>query len=77
MARAAGDRPPFSFPLCAFFTFDEDDRLSGEHIYYDRATVLQQMGVLSDPTSFKGRLGALLLHPITVLRAFLGLGARS
>ncbi len=67
----------FSFPLCAFFTFDEGDRLSGERIYYDKATVLQQMGVLSDPTSFKGRLGALLLHPITVLRALLGLGARS
>ncbi len=66
----------FSFPLCAFFTFDEGDRLAGERIYYDRATVLQQMGVLSDPTSLKGRLGALLLHPITVLRAFLGIRSR-
>src|SRR5215510_2749235 len=56
----------FSFPLCAVFTFDDADRLAGERIYYDRATVLQQMGVLSDPTSVKGRLGTLLLHPITV-----------
>lgn len=66
----------FSFPLCAFFTFDEADRLSGERIYYDKATVLQQTGVLSDPTSLKGRLGALLLHPITVLRASLGIRRR-
>jgi steroid delta-isomerase-like uncharacterized protein len=63
----------FDFPLCAVFSFDSDDRLAGERIYYDRATVLRQMGVLSEPTSVKGRLGALLLHPITVIRAFLGL----
>jgi hypothetical protein len=29
--------------------------------------------VLSDPTSLKGRIGTLLLHPITVLRAVLRL----
>lgn len=64
----------FNFPLCAFFTFDEGDRLAGERIYYDRATVLQQLGVLSDPTSLKGRIGTFLLHPITILRAVLRIG---
>jgi steroid delta-isomerase-like uncharacterized protein len=63
----------FDFPLCAVFTFDDQDRLAGERIYYDRATVLRQIGILSEPTSVKGRLGALLLHPITVIRALLGL----
>jgi len=65
----------FSFPLCAVFTFDDVDRLAGERIYYDRAIVLQQIGVLSDPTSLKGRIGTFLLHPITVARAFLRIGA--
>jgi steroid delta-isomerase-like uncharacterized protein len=29
------------FPLCAVYSFGEDDRLAGERIYYDRATVLR------------------------------------
>jgi steroid delta-isomerase-like uncharacterized protein len=66
----------FDFPLCGVFTFDDQDRIAGERIYYDRATVLRQMGILSEPTSLKGRLGALLLHPVTVLRALVGLRDR-
>ena len=63
----------FDFPLCGVFTFDDQDRLAGERIYYDRTTVLRQMGVLSEPTSVKGRIGALLLHPVNVLSALLGI----
>ena len=63
----------FDFPLCAVYTFDEQDRLAGERIYYDRITVLRQLGVVSEPTSFKGRLGALLLHPVNVIPALLGI----
>ncbi len=63
----------FDFPLCAVFTFDEEDRLAGERIYYDRITVLRQIGVLSEPTSVKGRIGALLLHPVNVVAAMLGI----
>src|SRR5207302_136680 len=29
------------FPLCAVYTFDGQDRLAGERIYYDRTTVLR------------------------------------
>ncbi len=61
------------FELCGIFTFDENDRMAGERIYYDRATVLRQLGVLSEPTSLGGRLGMLLLHPATVV----GAGLRS
>jgi len=57
------------FPLCAVFTFDKTDRMLGERIYYDRATVLRQLGVLSEPTTLAGRLGMALLHPLTVVRA--------
>jgi len=63
----------FDFPLCAVYTFDEQDRLAGERIYYDRITVLRQLGVVSEPTSLKGRLGALLLHPVNVIPALLGI----
>ncbi|MBF5042305.1 hypothetical protein FGE12_07830 [Aggregicoccus sp. 17bor-14] len=63
----------FSFPLCAVFTFDAEDRLAGEKIYYDRVTVLRQLGVLSEPTSLSGRMGALLMHPVTVVSALLHL----
>ena len=60
----------FSFPLCGIFTFDEKNRLSGEKIYYDRATVLKQLGVFREPTSFLGRLSTAINHPFTIARAF-------
>jgi steroid delta-isomerase-like uncharacterized protein len=65
----------FDFPLCGIFSFDDEDRLAGERIYYDRATVLRQIGILSEPNSARGRIGALLLHPVNVMSAFLGFGA--
>jgi steroid delta-isomerase-like uncharacterized protein len=37
-----------SFPLCGIFTFDREDRLLGEKIYYDRASVLRQLGVFRE-----------------------------
>src|SRR6185312_3272041 len=39
------------FPLCGVYTFDADDRLTGEKIYYDRGTVLRQLGVFHEPRS--------------------------
>jgi steroid delta-isomerase-like uncharacterized protein len=56
------------FSLCAVFTFDEHDRLAGEKIYYDRATVLQQLGVFHEPESFRGRLVTMFAHPLTMAR---------
>ena len=35
------------FPLCAVFTFAADDKILAEITYYDRLTVLTQLGVLS------------------------------
>jgi steroid delta-isomerase-like uncharacterized protein len=42
------------FPLCGIYTFDSDDRLAGEKIYYDRGTVLRQLGVFHEPQSLLG-----------------------
>jgi steroid delta-isomerase-like uncharacterized protein len=58
------------FPLCGVYTFDADDRLSGEKIYYDRGTVLRQLGVFHEPLSVLGQICILATHPATIARAF-------
>lgn len=57
------------FPLCGIFTFDGGDRLAGEKIYYDRATVLRQLGVFHEPDGMVGRLEAVVMHPLTIAQA--------
>ena len=37
-------------------------------IYYDRATVLRQLGVFHEPESWRGRIATVLTHPVTVAR---------
>jgi steroid delta-isomerase-like uncharacterized protein len=56
-------------PLCGVYTFDENDRLAGERIYYDRGTVLRQLGVFHEPESVLGRISILVTHPATIARA--------
>ncbi len=56
------------FALCGIYTFDDDDRLAGEKIYYDRATILRQLGVFHEPQSWLGRTNAVLMHPLTMAR---------
>jgi steroid delta-isomerase-like uncharacterized protein len=59
------------FPLCGVYTFDTQDRLAGERIYYDRGTVMRQLGLYHDPAETFGRLMTVLTHPITITRALL------
>ena len=66
---ATGNR--LEFPLCAVYTFDDDDRLAGERIYYDRATVLRQLGIFREPSSPLGRALTAFTHPLTITRAYL------
>lgn len=56
-------------PLCGVYTFDAQDRLAGERIYYDRATVLRQLGVFHEPQTFLGQLCTLATHPLTITHA--------
>jgi steroid delta-isomerase-like uncharacterized protein len=58
-----------TFPLCGLYTFDEAGALAGERIYYDRGSVLNQVGLYHDPQTVLGRLETLLAHPVTVARA--------
>lgn len=57
-------------PLCGIYTFDADDRLAGERIYYDRGTVLRQLGVFYEPFSMVGRICTLATHPLTIAGAY-------
>lgn len=57
------------FPLCAVYSFDDEGKLAGERIYYDRATVLRQLGVFHEPDRGLGRLLTPLTHPLTIARA--------
>lgn len=56
------------FPLCAIYSFDDSDRLTGEKIFYDRATVLRQLGVFHEPEQVLGRITIVLMHPLTIAR---------
>lgn len=58
------------FPLCGVYTFDDEDRLAGEKIYYDRGTVLKQLGVFYEPQSIAGQISIFATHPATIVRAF-------
>lgn len=56
-------------PLCGVYTFDSEDRLAGEKIYYDRAMILRQLGVFHEPQTTLGGFTTFLTHPLTILRA--------
>jgi steroid delta-isomerase-like uncharacterized protein len=56
------------FPLCGVYTFDDADLLAGEKIYYDRGTVLRQLGVFHEPQSALGQISILATHPTTIAR---------
>jgi steroid delta-isomerase-like uncharacterized protein len=57
------------FPLCGVYTFDPDHRLAGERIYYDRGSVLRQLGVFHEPRSILGQICTVATHPITIVQA--------
>ena len=60
---------PIDFPLCGIYTFDANNRLASEKIYYDRGMVWRQLGILHDPHSLLGKLTILGMHPVTMTRA--------
>jgi steroid delta-isomerase-like uncharacterized protein len=62
---------PVAIPLCGIYTFDGEDRLAGERIYYDRASVLGQLGVFREPSTAFGRIAMAVGHPVTIARALL------
>jgi steroid delta-isomerase-like uncharacterized protein len=60
----------FEMRFCALFLFAED-RLVCERVYFDRGTVMRQLGVAREPDSVTGRLATVANHPLTIGRAVL------
>jgi steroid delta-isomerase-like uncharacterized protein len=65
------------FALCGVYSFDADDRLAGERIYYDRGVVLGQLGLFHEPVRGLGRVVTALSHPVTIARAYLRRSSRN
>jgi steroid delta-isomerase-like uncharacterized protein len=59
------------FPACAVFAFDDQNKIAGERIYYDRATVLRQLDIFHDPERGIGQVLTSLTHPIAMIRALM------
>ncbi|MCW3030754.1 MAG: hypothetical protein JWM66_887 [Solirubrobacterales bacterium] len=60
----------FRCRMAALFVFD-GDRLVGERVYFDQATILRQLGLGHDPSSTIGRVALALSHPETIARELL------
>jgi steroid delta-isomerase-like uncharacterized protein len=61
----------FTCKVSAVFVFEPGgDKLVCERVYFDRATILQQLGLASDPLSLRGKLETALAHPVTITTAF-------
>ena len=57
------------YMMCNVFEFDGPD-LVCERLSFDSLTILQQLGVARDPTSWAGSLEIALLHPMRLARAW-------
>ena len=58
--------------VCAIYMFDEQGLLELERTYYDKATVLEQLGIFHDPRRPMGRVMSVLTPPFTIVRALVG-----
>lgn len=56
--------------VCAIYTFDAQGLLELERTYYDKAAVLEQLGIFQDPRTPKGRVMAVLTPPFAIAKAF-------
>jgi steroid delta-isomerase-like uncharacterized protein len=62
----------FECPMLAVFAFAPGSpRIVCERVYFDAATILRQLGLASDPRSPRGRVEAVLAHPLTIGAALL------
>lgn len=55
--------------VCALYSFDADGLLELERTYYDKAKVLEQLGIYHDPRTKTGKVIAILTPPFAILRA--------
>lgn len=58
------------YAMCNVFVF-EGDGLVCERLYFDRLLLLTQLGIATEPLSWRGRAQMVLNHPWTISRSFL------
>src|SRR3954464_15411482 len=58
----------FRCRMSAHFVF-EGERLVCERVYFDRLTIMAQLGLAHDTEAVGGRLSTLVSHPVTIGRA--------
>jgi steroid delta-isomerase-like uncharacterized protein len=57
-----------NFQMCLIFEFDGDS-MTNEKVYFDLNTPLRQLGIADDYNSARGKLAAILGHPLVILQA--------
>src|SRR3954453_6554501 len=55
----------FRCRMSSHFVF-EGDRLTCQRVYFDRPTIMEQLGLAHDSASLAGRMSTLVSHPLTV-----------
>lgn len=55
--------------VCALYTFDDEGLLELERTYYDKARVLEQLGMYADPRTTMGKVMAVLTPPFSIAKA--------
>lgn len=58
------------FEMCLIFEFDGDSMIN-EKVYFDLSTPLRQLGIADDYNSLRGKLTAVLSHPVVILKALI------
>ena len=56
--------------MCLIFEFDGES-MTNEKVYFDLNTPLLQLGIGNDYNSVRGKLAAILDHPVVILKAVL------
>jgi hypothetical protein len=54
--------------MCLIFEFDGES-MTNEKVYFDLSTPLRQLGIADDYNSPRGKLAAILGHPLVILKA--------
>ena len=58
------------FEMCLVFEFDGES-MTNEKLYFDLSTPLRQLGIADDYNSPRGKLTAMLSHPVVIVKALI------
>ncbi len=54
--------------VCALYSFDDQGMLALERTYYDKAKILEQLGIFQDPRTATGKVMAAITPPFAIAR---------